>query len=61
MKYFTTKDIADRFSISERRVRQIASEQNIGQQITRGVWIFQESDLVKFQERNTKPGRLPKS
>lgn len=59
MQILTTRDISQKFNISERRVRQIASEQKIGTQISRGVWIFTEPDLPKFETRKTKPGREP--
>jgi FixJ family two-component response regulator len=55
MNYLTSKQIADRLGISERRVRELARSRGIGSQLPDKTWVFREIDLAKFQDR--KPGR----
>jgi hypothetical protein len=55
LNYLTSKQIADRLGISERRVRQLALTRKIGSQLPDRTWVFREIDLPKFGNR--KPGR----
>lgn len=51
----TTADVAADLGVSERRVRALASSRNVGQQVSRGTWLFTRRDVEALRDR--RPGR----
>lgn len=59
MKLYTPSHIANIYSITEKRVREIAISRKVGQKIgKRGGWVFLEGDIEKLKPG--KPGRPKK-
>lgn len=58
-KLLTTSEVADRLGVSPRRIRALAKSRKLGQQISRGTWLFTEADIEKLSIRIG--GRPPKS
>lgn len=50
MQYFTTKEIAEKYKISIRRVQALAVSRGIGTKKGHD-WIFEELDIKKFENR----------
>lgn len=58
MALITTKDAADKLSLSVRRVQELVKQGRIPAQLIGGVYMIDHRDLAKVKDR--KPGR-PKS
>lgn len=50
----TTADIAAELGITTQAVRQLARSHGVGQQISRGTWVFTPEDLERMRDR--RPG-----
>lgn len=47
----TTNDVAAVLGITPRRVRALARSRGVGQQVTRGTWLFSHADLEAMRIR----------
>lgn len=49
-RWYTTQEVADRLGLNVSRVRKLAGELGIGQQIGRN-WAFTDADIAAFRAR----------
>jgi hypothetical protein len=59
-KLYTAKEIAPLVGTSEKRIRILAKQRNVGQKIGKwGMWVFIESDIQKLKPGpNGRPPKL---
>jgi hypothetical protein len=55
----TTADAAKMLGVSTRRVRALAAARGVGQQVTRGVWIFTPQEISLLTPGPSGKHRLP--
>jgi len=56
----STEQMAAILNVSERRVRFLAAERNVGWQVSRGDWVFRAEDVERLRPR-PGPGRPRKN